>query len=71
MREYVMRLIADDKWIKRSVFVLTGASAGFAYYYFIGCNSGACPISGNPYISTAYGAVMGMIISSTKNEPER
>jgi hypothetical protein len=71
MREFVLRAIAHKKWIKRSVFTITGASAGFAYYYFIGCNSGTCPISSNPYISTAYGAVMGMIISFTKNEPEQ
>jgi len=71
MREFVLRTIVNKKWIKRSVFAMTGALAGFAYYYFIGCNSGTCPISGNPYISTAYGAAMGLIISSTKNEHER
>ncbi len=63
MREFVLRMfaIAQKKWIMRSLFAATGASAGFAYYYFIGCNSGTCPISGNPYISTLYGAVMGIL----------
>ncbi len=41
--------------------VVLGAGAGFAYYYFIGCASGTCPITSNPYISTGYGAGMGMI----------
>ncbi len=41
--------------------VLIGAVAGFAYYYFIGCHSGTCPITSNPYISTGYGAMMGVI----------
>lgn len=70
MREFLLHIfaIAQKKWIKRSVFAVTGAAAGFAYYYFIGCNSGTCPISSNPFISTAYGAVMGMIISSARNE---
>lgn len=40
--------------------VLIGAVAGFAYY-FIGCHSGTCPITSNPYISTGYGAMMGAI----------
>jgi len=43
-------------------FVLGGA-AGFAYYRFVGCSGGACPITGNPYISTVYGAVMGALVS--------
>jgi hypothetical protein len=41
--------------------VLAGAGGGFAYYYFIGCASGTCPITSNPYISTAYGMGMGLI----------
>lgn len=43
--------------------VVIGAAAGYAYYRFIGCSSGACPLTGNPYISTIYGAVMGMLVS--------
>ena len=48
-------------WLKRSLFALAGGVAGFAYYYFIGCTSGACPITSNPYISTAYGALIGTV----------
>lgn len=42
---------------------LLGASAGFAYYYFIGCSSGGCPITSNPFVSTGYGALFGGIIA--------
>jgi len=45
----------------RSLPIIIGGAAGFAYYYFIGCNSGTCPIQSNPYISTLYGAVAGAI----------
>ncbi len=41
--------------------VVIGAGGGFAYYYFIGCASGTCPITSNPYISTLYGAGMGIV----------
>jgi hypothetical protein len=41
-----------------------GALAGFGYYKFIGCASGACPITSNPVISTIYGAGMGYLVSS-------
>ncbi len=53
-------------WLKRTLAVLVGAAGGFAYYYFIGCTSGACPITSNPYISTAYGALIGGLIGMQK-----
>jgi hypothetical protein len=46
-------------WLKLGVFVVLGALGGFAYYAFIGCASGTCPITSNPYISTGYGALIG------------
>ena len=44
-------------------FVLIGAAVGLAYQRFIGCRTGTCPITSNPYISTIYGAVMGYLLS--------
>ena len=41
-----------------------GAIAGYSYYRFIGCSSGHCPITSNPFISTAYGAIMGYLLFS-------
>jgi len=48
-------------WLRHAAFMLGGAALGFAYYYFIGCASGTCPITSNPYISTAYGALLGTL----------
>ena len=42
--------------------VVLGGLAGYLYYYFIGCNSGACAIQSNPYVSTTYGAVLSAIL---------
>ena len=52
--------------VKRIAASLLGAAAGFAYYYYIGCASGTCPITGNPYISTAYGAAVGFLLFPTR-----
>lgn len=41
-----------------------GALGGYLYYRFVGCASGTCAITSNPYISTLYGAVMGGLIGS-------
>ncbi len=45
------------------LFVVIGASLGYAYHRFVGCRTGACAITANPYISTLYGAVMGYLVS--------
>ncbi len=50
------------KWLFRVVPVLLGAMGGYAYYFFIGCVSGTCPITSNPWISTAYGAGIGFFL---------
>ena len=48
---------------KRILPVIAGALLGYAYYYYIGCNSGSCAISSNPYISTVYGGAIGLLLS--------
>ncbi|MFA5804083.1 MAG: DUF6132 family protein [Melioribacteraceae bacterium] len=47
--------------LKKILPVLAGAVLGFTYYYFIGCRTGTCPITGSPYISILYGALIGLI----------
>lgn len=50
----------------RLVFsVLLGALAGLAWYRFVGCRTGACAITANPYTSTLYGAAMGFLVGRT------
>ena len=44
------------------LYVAGGAAFGFAYHKIVGCRSGACPITANPYISTLYGALMGFFV---------
>jgi hypothetical protein len=41
-------------------YVAGGAIVGFGYHKIVGCRSGACPITANPYISTIYGALIGL-----------
>ncbi len=49
-------------WAGRAVSVLLGGAGGFLYYRFVGCKTGACPITSNPWISTLYGALLGWLV---------
>lgn len=43
--------------------VTIGAVAGWSYWYFVGCASGACAITSRPLNSTLYGALMGFLVA--------
>lgn len=43
--------------------VIVGTILGYSYYYFIGCKTGTCAITGHPLYSTLYGAIMGLLIT--------
>jgi len=65
-----LRIIAkwfqSKPWLMHVSLSIIGGGLGFAYYYFVGCRSGACSISSNPYISTLYGAGVGFLIPAKK-----
>ncbi len=43
------------------IFITLGIGGGYAYYYFIGCSTGACPLQSNPWLMMAYGALIGYL----------
>ena len=56
--------------IKMLSGLFIGAVLGFGYYSYIGCASGTCAITSNPYISTVYGAMMGLVFAWPAKEKE-
>ena len=44
------------------VGVVLGALGGFAYYYFVGCSAGSCPLTSNPYLMTLWGVFFGGVL---------
>lgn len=42
--------------------IIVGAIGGYLYYYFVGCSTGSCPITSNPWRMTLYGAVLGLLV---------
>ncbi|TVR43915.1 MAG: hypothetical protein EA394_00680 [Bacteroidia bacterium] len=43
-------------------FTLLGVMGGYAYYFFIGCQTGGCTITSNPYMSMAWGGAVGYLL---------
>jgi hypothetical protein len=42
-----------------------GGALGFAYYRFVGCASGSCPLTSHPVITTLYGAIVGGLLATS------
>ncbi|MBN2728648.1 MAG: hypothetical protein JXR53_05440 [Bacteroidales bacterium] len=57
-------LIRIFNW-KAVIGMLLGAVAGYIYYIKIGCTSGSCPITSNPYSTLAWGLIIGWLLGDT------
>ena len=49
--------------IKNFMGLLLGVIGGYLYYHFIGCTSGTCAITSNPYMSILWGGLMGYLVA--------
>ncbi|CAN5786173.1 hypothetical protein BH10BAC2_BH10BAC2_36010 [soil metagenome] len=64
------------KWIINNKLYIAGAAVGavtgFLYLKFVGCVTGTCAITGKPFNSTIYFAVMGaLLFGMFKKEKEK
>ena len=58
--------------IKYIIGAAVGGLVGyFLLYRVIGCATGACPITANPYISTVYGIILGVLVASIITIPAK
>lgn len=44
---------------------VAGGALGFGWHKLVGCSTGACPLTRNPWISTAYGMAVRALIASS------
>ncbi len=49
---------------RKIIGAIIGGLLGFAYYKLVGCSSGSCPITSNPWALIGYGAFVGLMIGS-------
>ena len=54
--------LKSGNFLKPFLGIALGGLAGFLYYHYVGCSSGSCAITGNPFMSTAYGSMLGLFL---------
>lgn len=64
MQELINMQVIKNNWTSL-LGALLGAAGGYLYWRYIGCSTGACPITSSPVVSTLYGALMGGLIGGT------
>jgi len=61
-RKFPFRVSSKKYLTIIAAFTLVGVGGGFAYYWFIGCNTGGCAITSSPYMSMIWGGMMGYLV---------
>jgi xanthine/uracil permease len=57
--------------LKSIIGMLVGVIAGYIYYIKIGCNSGSCPITSNPWLTMLWGLMMGYLLGDMFNKEDK
>lgn len=59
---FIGGLLKRGKFLVPLLSVFIGGAGGFIYYYFVGCKSGTCPITSNPFGSIIAGSILGFLL---------
>ena len=59
------------KTLKKITPILNGCLLGFAYWHFVGCASGACPITAHWQTSVLYGGLAGATFLLPKKQNDK
>jgi hypothetical protein len=54
------------KMVLLGVGIVLGAAAGYLMYRFVGCRTGTCHITRNPYLSMIFGALLGALLAGMR-----
>jgi len=62
MKKVIISRIKETVTWRLAIGIFAGGALGYAYYYYVGCASGACPITSNPIASVVWGMLFGALI---------
>jgi len=54
--------------LKSIVGMIVGVIAGYIYYSQVGCKSGSCAITSNPWLTMLWGLLMGYLVGDMFNK---
>ena len=54
-----------------AIGLVVGAIGGYIYYIKVGCASGSCAITSNPWMSTAWGGAFGYLVFDMFNQKKK
>ena len=69
MKARLARLWASPR-ARTILGIVAGAVAGALYGHYVGCLTGSCPLTSNPYTAGALGAVLGASLFSSDRKPK-
>lgn len=49
--------------VRLIIGVIVGGLLGYGVYRWIGCSTGSCPITANPWVSTILGMIIGALMA--------
>ena len=54
-----------QKWKRPILFTVGGALTGLVYYALVGCPTGSCPLTANPFSTMVYTGLIGLLLSGS------
>lgn len=61
-KQFINKQIFGKIPVLSLIGLILGAIGGYLYYDLVGCVSGTCAITSNPWMSTLWGAAMGYLL---------
>jgi len=72
MSPFKFKKYVNSSWLKHRFFrlvlgIAAGAVVGLVYWKFVGCRSGTCPLTSNPYKTVILFSLMGGLLTNNKH----
>ena len=63
-----LKSLVKHKFSRIAIGMIAGAIVGLLYWKLVGCQSGTCPLTSNPYKSVILFSFMGVLMARNKSE---
>ncbi len=63
LKDKIRNYLSSGNTLKNLAGLALGAIGGYVYYIKVGCTSGGCAITSNPYMSILWGAALGYLFA--------